>query len=162
MGSIGSRNTIKQLDNTLIRRSNDVSALDMGDSINREYQRNIDTIKGLNLIDAEKTEAMEKQYQLNTQALELQSRSINERVVAGPARRVSGNVSYDRVVDKRAEVSSHMKSLQDKSNKNNIAQKNQRRAQTLQNAIANKQLEVTFDGETWVRKSLRGKTFTRK
>ena len=115
MGSIGSRNTVKQLDNTLIRRSNDVSALDMGDSINREYQRNIDTIKGLNLTDAEKTEAMEKQYQLNTQALELQSRSINERVVAGPARRVSGNVSYDRVVDKRAEVSSHMKSLQDKS-----------------------------------------------
>ena len=44
-------NGVKQLDTTLIRRSNDVSAFDMGDSINKEYLRNVALINNLNLSD---------------------------------------------------------------------------------------------------------------
>ena len=54
-------NGVKQLDTTLIRRSNDVSAFDMGDSINKEYLRNVALINNLNLTEAEKTDAIERQ-----------------------------------------------------------------------------------------------------
>ena len=153
-------NGVKQLDTTLIRRSNDVSAFDMGDSINKEYLRNVALINNLNLTDAEKTDAIERQYQLSSEALQLQSKSINERVVAGPARRVSGNTNYDKVVNKRAEVANHLKSMQDKSKANDKAISRKNMAEAMKTAIANKSLEFTFEGKTWRRKSLRSKSFT--
>lgn len=132
----------------------------MGDNINREYQNNITKINEFNLTAAEKQEAIQTQYKLNSEALQLQSRSISERMVAGPARRVRGNVDYDRVVNKRAEVANHMKELAAKSIKNNKAVADKRLVEAAQNAIDNKQLEFTVDGKTYRRKSLRSKSFT--
>lgn len=158
--SVQTVNGVKQLDRTLISRSNDVSVLDMGDSINREYLRNVALINNLNLTDAEKTAAVERQYQLSSEALQLQSRSINERVVAGPARRVSGNTNYDKVVNKRAEVANHLKSMQAKSKANDKTTSSKNMTEALKAAIANKSLEFTFEGKTWRRSSLRSKSFT--
>lgn len=156
--------TNNSLNADLIRHANNSSLMDMGDNINREYQRNIGEINKLNLTSKEKQDAIAKQMRLSTEALALQAKAVNP-YTSGPARLTTAQKTgsaIQSVANKRAEIASHMDSLKRQSAQNNKMDSNKRLLSAMRNAIQNKQLTFVIDGKTYTRKTLRGKTFTLK
>ncbi len=146
----------------LIRAANAASLFDMGDSIYSELKRNIEEINKFDLTDDEKQKAIKEQQDLAKRALELQAKAVNP-YVSGPARLTTAQKTgsaTDRVAEKRAEITEHMQTLREKSEKNRREQENKRIFEAAKKAIENKQLQFTINGKTYTRKSLRGKTFT--
>lgn len=141
----------KQLDKELIRRANESSLTDMGDIINRSYQKNIDIVNQLNLPDELKQDAISKLTELHNEQLALQAKSVNP-YVSGVARLMpeqKSGKSADLAVNKGVEIDKYMYSLQEHSRKNDLADKNKRISNAIKEAEKNGLRKITVDDVTW-------------
>ena len=108
----GGANGAKSLDSTLVRRSNDFSLFDAGDTTKREYEANVQKIQQSNLTQQEKAAALDKLHELTTEQLKAQTKVANP-YVSGPARFNQNQVqkAADNTAQKRQNVNSFMKDV---------------------------------------------------
>ena len=149
-----------------IERANAASIIDMGDIINRTFERNIAEINGLSLSDNEKKDATTKMKNLATNALKTAAGAVNP-YSSGPARLTTAQKTgsaADRAAKARGEMDSFMQSVRSKSSKNkNAAWEFIKWWVSFSNAFVSAQksgaLEVTVNGKTYRRANRRSSTW---
>lgn len=152
------------LDKDLVRRANEASTIfDAGDATQRQYDRDVKEIQGMNLTAAEKAEAIRGLHKATEDQLRAEGQSRSPYASGmGPARFNRRQVSQR--ADKAAAARQATVNYMNKLRKDQQAKTKQREAADLKsmlnNAIANKQLSFEYNGKTWSRKSLRSNTFT--
>lgn len=156
----GGANGAKSLDSTLVRRSNDFSLFDAGDTTKREYEANVQKIQQSNLTQQEKAAALDKLHELTTEQLKAQTKVANP-YVSGPARFNQNQVqkAADNTAQKRQNVNSFMKDVQKKSTANKKAAETKSLSSVLGSAMDRGALEVTFEGKTYYRARKNSKTW---
>ena len=160
------KNAVPALDKALVERANAAGIfVDYGDATSREYQRNVEEIKGMDLTDDEKTAAIKELHALTEDQLkaEAQARSPYSMGV-GPARFNAERMRQrgDRAVRAGAETENYMNNLRREQRQKAQRAENQRLTNAVQKAIEAGDLEFTYKGETWVRANRRSKTFRPK
>ena len=160
----GGENNTPELDRKLIDRANAAgTVVDYGTSTANQYKRDTDEIRQMDMPEDEKKKAIKDLHALTTKQLEAESRSRSPYSMGeGPAR---ANVKQmrqraDQAVQARQNTRSFMENLREEQKKKKKTAANDRRVQALRDAMASGALSVTIDGQTWVRKSKRSKTFT--
>lgn len=146
------------LDAEKIRRANSASLTDMGDIINRTYERGRKEIGEMDLSDAEKKDAISDLKKLSNNALDSASKAVNP-FASGRSRlstsQKTGSAA-DRAASDRAKVDDYMKGLRKKSSDNATRRANVNLAQQLQKAQSEGKMEVIVNGKRYYRKSKRG------
>ena len=144
-----------------IERANAASIIDMGDIINRTFERNIAEINGLSLSDNEKKDATTKMKNLATNALKTAAGAVNP-YSSGPARLTTAQKTgraADRAAKARGEMDSFMQSVRSKSSKNKKAAENKAFSNAFVSAQKSGALEVTVNGKTYRRANRRSSTW---
>ncbi len=144
-----------------IERANAASITDMGDIINRTFERNIAEINGLSLSDNERKDAATQMKDLATNALKTAAGAVNP-YASGPARLTTAQKNgsaADRAARARGEMDSYMRKLRDQSNKNRKAAENKSFSNAFVSAQKSGALEVTVNGKTYRRANKRSGTW---
>lgn len=144
-----------------IERANAASITDMGDIINRTFERNIAEINGLSLSDNEKKDATTQMKNLATNALKTAAGAVNP-YASGPARLTTAQKTgsaADRAARARGEMDSYMRKLRDQSNKTRKAAENKSFSNAFVSAQKSGALEVTVNGKTYRRANKRSGTW---
>lgn len=156
--------SVPSLNSDLIRRANDAGAVfDLGDATQREYNRNVDEIQGMDLTDTERTKAINDLHELTEKQLEAEAGARSPYATGmGPARFNQRQVQ--RSSDKAARARQDTANFMDNLRKEQKAKAKQREmanlTKALNDAIKSGALSVTVNGKTYTRKSTRSKTFT--
>lgn len=164
MGSSSNSQTTPALNSDLVRRANDASVIfDAGDATVRQYNSNVDEIRGMDLTDAEKADAIRDLHSLTEKQLRAEGEARSPYAGGmGPARFNQRQVS--RNADKAAQARQDTQNFMNNLRKDQKQKAKQREARGLKSAldqaIASGALEFTYNGQTWTRKSKRSKTFT--
>lgn len=151
----------KELDKTLIERANQTSFFyKAGDSINREYQSNVNKIQSMDFTDEEKTVALNKLYNLTNDTLIAQTKSVSP-MTSGRAGINPNQVkkTNDILTSKRQILFNYMDDLERKSNANVERKKQQKVFNALKDAMNNGLLKVTIDGKTYTRARKNSRTW---
>lgn len=160
----GGQGSAPALNPDLVRRANDASVIfDAGDATVRQYNSNVDEIRGMDLTDAEKTGAIKDLHSLTEKQLQAEGEARSPYAGGmGPARFNQRQVS--RNADKAAQARQNTQNFMDNLRKDQKQKAKQREARELKSAldkaIVEGALEFTHNGKTWTRKSRRSKTFT--
>ena len=144
-----------------IERANAASITDMGDIINRTFERNIAEINGLSLSDNEKKDAKTQMKNLATNALKTAAGAVSP-YASGPARLTTAQKNgsaADRAAKARGEMDSFMQTMRNKSNKNKKAAENKALSNAFVSAQKSGALEVTVNGKTYRRANRRSSTW---
>ena len=144
-----------------IGRANAASITDMGDIINRAFERNIAEINGLSLSDNEKKDATAQMKNLATNALKTAAGAVNP-YASGPARLTTAQKTgsaADRAARARGEMDSYMRKLRDQSNKTRKAAESKAFSNAFVSAQKSGALEVTVNGKTYRRANKRSGTW---
>lgn len=161
MAAIGVEETGLSLSKRDIERANAASITDMGDIINRAFERNITEINGLSLSDNEKKDATNQMKNLANSALKTAAGAVNP-YSSGPARLTTAQKTgsaADRAARARGEMDSYMRKLRDQSNKNRKAAENKTFSNAFVSAQKSGALEVTVNGKTYRRANKRSGTW---
>lgn len=153
-----------QLDSKLIRRANEAGTfVDYGDATNRQYSKNVDEIKSMDMTAEERTAAYTQLHTLTENQLKAESQARGAYAAGmGPARfdRQSIQRNQSKALSAGDAVRSYMDDLR-KSQQKKIKEREQKALTTAFNkAIADGALSFTVNGETYVRKTKRAKSFT--
>lgn len=151
------------LERVLIERANWASALgNAGTSIAGRVDSNIKEINALEgLTDAQRKAAIDEQLKLGAAALQSTIDNPNPFATGRARTNTAKNAAgADAIARSNNAIDTHMESVRSLSRSTRAESARQTRAQIIQDALANKQLSVVIDGKTWVRKSLRSKSFT--
>ena len=163
-GNGAGANGAPALDSNLVKRANESSVTDIGDSTVRAYQRNAEFINGTVLDDSEKREAISKLHELTIAQLEAEADTVNPyatgRGVARFDRQLTGRTG-DKAINARLAVEDHIKSVREREH--TVIRQRQQKAMTdaMANALSNGLLEFNVNGATYRRKSKRAKSFER-
>lgn len=144
-----------------INRANAASVTDMGDIIKRTFERNAAEIKGLELSDSEKKDAVHKMAELATTALKTAAGAVNP-YTSGPARLTTAQKTgsaADKAARARGEMDSYMQRLRDQSSKNRKAAENKAFSNAFVTAQKSGALEVTVNGKRYRRANKRSGTW---
>lgn len=151
-------NDTDSLDSEKIKRANSASVMDIGDIINRTYQRGKEEISTMEFSDAEKKDAVSKLKELSNNALDSAAKAVNP-YVSGRSRltrsQMTGSAA-DKASSDRGKIDSYMNSLRQRSKENAKKKANVSLAQQLQRAQAEGRMEITINGKRYYRKSKRG------
>lgn len=139
------------LNPVLIRRANEASLTDMGDIINREYMKSIESVNEMNLSIHTKMKAFSELNVMYSKELILQAKSVNP-YVSGAARLTPEQQSgeyVDLVAGQNAKIRSYINSLKAQSDKNKISAKNERVITAIKEADSKGLKQVTVEGVTY-------------
>lgn len=154
-GGTSGKKSGSALDRSKIERANGASVLgDAGDRIQRTYSRNVEEINSMSLSESQKSEAIEKQKELATNALETIAKNPNPYGAGyGPARinKRKASQGADKIASAENAIDSNMKTLRNTSSKNRRAQENRSLSDALSGAISRGDLSVTFNGKEYYR-----------
>lgn len=159
--------TRKLLDPDTVRRANDTSALgNMGDIIQRSYQKALDDIDATSVSGEEKKAAIDRVLTLIDDQLRLQG-SNPSSLVAGPARygQAAGRTAKaaDQIMSKDAEVQNIVRGLQQKTERERREREKKEFSEGFlaaqRMALGNGAKEFSYGGFTMVR---RGNAFVNK
>lgn len=132
--------------------------MDIGDIINRTYQRGKEEISTMEFSDSEKKDAVSKLKELSNNALDSAAKAVNP-YVSGRSRltrsQMTGSAA-DKASSDRGKIDSYMNSLRQRSKENAKKKANVSLAQQLQRAQAEGRMEITINGKRYYRKSKRG------
>lgn len=152
------------LNTDLIRRANDAGAVfDLGDATQRQYNKNVDEISGMDLTNAEKTKAINDLHELTEKQLEAEAGARSPYAVGmGPARFNQKQVqrSSDKAARARQDTADFMDNLRKEQKAKAKQKETANLTKALNDAIKSGALSVTVNGKTYTRKSTRSKTFT--
>ena len=153
------------LDHKLIRRANEAgTVVDYGDSTARQYQKNVDEIKNMDLTDTERKDAYNTLHQLTEAQLTAEASARGQYAPGmGLARFNKAQMSRnaDNAVNAKAKVDSFMDNLRSAQKKKAAQKENNAMMEAMNKAIREGALSFTVNGKTYTRKSTRSKTFTR-
>lgn len=152
------------LDQKLIDRANAAgAAVDYGDATARQYDANVNEIRGMDLTDAKRRNAYSQLYNLTEAQLKAEANNRNPYAMGmGPARvnRREVQRNADKAVAARQAVNSFMDGLR----REQAAQAEQRGRTTLTkamtDALASGALSFTVNGKTYTRRNRRTRSFT--
>lgn len=148
----------------LIRRANAAgTVVDYGDSTARAYHKNVDEINAFTtMTEAERRTAYSELHDLTENQLKAEARAVGP-YTSGPARFNKSKVAQnaDNAVSARQKVNNFMDGLRSQEKARTQAAKTTDLRTAMQVAVKSGALEFTVNGETWRRKSTRGKTFTK-
>lgn len=162
--STNSSNGAPALDRELIRRANDAGTfVDYGDATSRQYNKNVDEIKDMDMTADERKAAYSQLHTLTENQLKAESQARGAYAAGmGPARfdRRAIQRNQSKALSASDEVRSFMDGLR-RSQKNKAKEREQKAlTDAMLNALNTGALEFTVNSTTWRRKSRRGKTFT--
>lgn len=154
-----------KLNNELVRKANEASVTDIGNSTARQYQRNVDTITNdyTYLSDDERKEAITKLHTLTEQQLQAESQRVNPYATGRGVGRFDRQLSQstgDKAIDARLKVEDHMKAVRELNQSNHRKANQKAMTEAMKKAIETGALSFTINGVTYKRKSTRAKTFS--
>lgn len=158
MGDFFTPRNDDSLDSAKIRRANSASVMDMGDIVNRTYERDKAEVQTLNLSDSEKKDAVSELKRLSNNALDSASKAISP-FASGRSRLSSSQISgsaADKAASDRAKVDNYMDSLRRRSRENGKKTASANLVQQLRTATAEGKTEIYVNGKRYYRKSKRG------
>lgn len=162
--STSSSNGAPALDRELIRRANDAGTfVDYGDATNRQYNKNVDEIKDMDMTADERKAAYSQLHTLTENQLKAESEARGAYAAGmGPARfnRQAIQRNQSKALSANDEVRSFMDGLRRSQEKKAKEREQKALTDAMLNALNTGALEFTINGTTWRRKSRRGKTFT--
>lgn len=144
-----------------INRANAASVMDMGDIIKRTFERYAEEVKGLDLSDTRKNEAINELAKLSTDALKDAAKAVNP-YASGPARLTTAQKTgsaADKAAESRGKVDSYMQKLRQESAQNKRGAENRSLAAALGDATKRGELEVSVNGKTYRRKRKNSNTW---
>lgn len=146
----------------LIRRANAAgTVVDYGDSTARQYRKNVDEINTFTtMTETEKKAAYSELHDLTENQLRAEAKAVGP-YTSGPARFNKSKVTQnaDNAATARQKTNSFMDGLRNQEKARIQASKATDFRSAAQAAIKAGALEFTVNGETWRRKSTRGKSF---
>lgn len=159
------RHQVPALSQELIKRANEAgTVVDYGDSTSRMYDANVKEIQSMDLTDNEKASAIQELHRLTESQLQAEGQARSPYSMGvGPARFNAKQMQKNstNAVNARQTVENHMNTLRNTQKAKQKENENRARLTAMQNVIKNGDLKFTVNGETWIRKSKRGKTFTK-
>ena len=162
--STSGSNGAPALDRELIRRANDAGTfVDYGDATSRQYSKNIDEIKNMDMTADERKAAYSQLHTLTENQLKAESEARGAYAAGmGPARfnRQAIQRNQNKALSANDEVRSFMDGLRRSQEKKAKEREQKALTDAMLNALNTGALEFTINGTTWRRKSRRGKTFT--
>lgn len=157
------QNGAPALDRDLIRRANEAGTfVDYGDSTSRQYNKNVDEIKGMDMTTDERKAAYSQLHTLTENQLKAESQARGAYAAGmGPAR--FNRQAIQRNQSKALSASDEVRSFMDGLRRSQEVKAKEREQKAFSDAamkaIKNGDLSFTINGETWVRKTRRGKNF---
>lgn len=151
------------LDRDLIRRANEAGTfVDYGDATSRQYSKNIDEIKDMDMTADERKAAYSQLHTLTENQLKAESQARGAYAAGmGPARfdRQAIQRNQSKALSASDEVRSFMDGLRQSQEKKVKEREQKAFSDAAMKAIKNGDLSFTVNGETWVRKTRRGNNF---
>lgn len=161
--STSSSNGAPALDRELIRRANDAGTfVDYGDATNRQYNKNVDEIKNMNMTADERKEAYSKLHELTEKQLKAESQARGAYAAGmGPARfdKQAIQRNQNKAVAAGDDVRSYMNGLRKTQEKKAAQKETQSLSNSLDQAQKSGKLELTHNGKTYFRTSKSSKTW---
>ena len=161
--STSSSNGAPALDRDLIRRANEAGTfVDYGDSTSRQYNKNVDEIKDMDMTADERKAAYSQLHTLTENQLKAESQARGAYAAGmGPAR--FDRQAIQRNQSKALSASDEVRSFMDGLRRSQEVKAKEREQKAFSDAamkaIKNGDLSFTVNGETWVRKTRRGNNF---
>lgn len=152
-----SSNGAPALDRELIRRANDAGTfVDYGDATSRQYSKNIDEIKNMDMTDDERKEAYSKLHELTEKQLKAESQARGAYAAGmGPARfdKQAIQRNQNKAVAAGDDVRLYMNGLRKTQEKKAAQKETQSLSNSLGQAQKSGKLEATHNGKTYFRTS---------
>ena len=151
------RETAPTLDKKLVQRANDAGTfVDYGDATSRQYNKNIDEIKNMDMTDDERKEAYSKLHELTEKELKAESQARGAYAAGmGPARfdKQAIQRNQNKAVAAGDDVRSYMNGLRKSQEKKAKQKETQSISKSLEQAQKSGKLEATYNGKTYFRTS---------
>ncbi len=163
-GISAQQNNAPELDRELIRKANEAGTfVDYGDATSRQYSKNADEIKNMDMTDDERESAYAELHTLTENQLKAEAQARGAYAAGvGPARidRQTIQRNKSKALSASDDVRSFMDGLRRSQEKKSKEREQKALSDAMMNALNTGALEFTVNGTTWRRKSRRGKTFT--
>ena len=149
--------TAPTLDKELVQRANAAGTfVDYGDATSRQYNKNIDEIKNMDMTDDESKEAYSKLHELTEKQRKAESQARGAYSAGvGPARfdRQAIQRNQNKAVAAGDDVRSYMNGLRRSQEKKAAQKETQSLSKSLDQAQKSGKLETTHNGKTYFRTS---------